>query len=149
MPTTGVVHRDLKPANILLKDAPQWESKYATSPPTSLPPYGTRPRSTGGGAVRRVPLALPAGGRVSLPGSDQIQGPPQGQAHRVGRIAVCSGADVVNLCGKACAIPFIEVVERGIDRDVTMADFQQVMAEVKPSVRRKEVGKYEKFRFGE
>jgi len=60
-----------------------------------------------------------------------------------------SGADVVNICNKACAIPFIEAVERGVERDVTASDFRQVMAAVKPSVSRKEVRKYEGFRFGE
>jgi SpoVK/Ycf46/Vps4 family AAA+-type ATPase len=60
-----------------------------------------------------------------------------------------SGADIVNICGKACAIPFIEAVERGVERDVTLDDFRQVMEEVTPSVSRKEVRKYEKFRFGE
>jgi transitional endoplasmic reticulum ATPase len=60
-----------------------------------------------------------------------------------------SGADIVNICGKACAIPFIEAIERGVDRDVTLGDFRQVMAQAKPSVSGKEVQKYERFRFGE
>ena len=60
-----------------------------------------------------------------------------------------SGADVVNVCRKACAIPFLNAVEDGLERDVTMADFQEVLAEVKPSVSLKEVRKYEKFHLGE
>jgi SpoVK/Ycf46/Vps4 family AAA+-type ATPase len=36
-----------------------------------------------------------------------------------------------------------------VERDVTLDDFRQVMEEVTPSVSRKEVRKYEKFRFGE
>lgn len=60
-----------------------------------------------------------------------------------------SGADIVNICGKACAIPFIEAVERGVERDVTLDDFRRVMEEVTPSVSGKEIQKYEKFRFGE
>ncbi|MBN1956555.1 MAG: ATP-binding protein [Anaerolineae bacterium] len=64
-------------------------------------------------------------------------------------LAGYSGADIVNICGKACAIPFVEAVKQGVDRDVMVADFAQVMAAVKPSVDEKEVRKYEKFRFGE
>lgn len=60
-----------------------------------------------------------------------------------------SGADIVNICGKACAIPFIEAVELGVDRDVALTDFHTVMAEVRPSVNAKEVKKYERFHFGE
>jgi transitional endoplasmic reticulum ATPase len=60
-----------------------------------------------------------------------------------------SGADIVNICGKACAIPFIDAVEHGVDRDVSLGDFEAVMAKVKPSVNLKEVKKYERFHFGE
>jgi transitional endoplasmic reticulum ATPase len=60
-----------------------------------------------------------------------------------------SGADVVNLCGKACAIPFIEAVERRVDRDVALDDFQAVMTQVKPSVSCKEMQRCQKFRFGD
>jgi transitional endoplasmic reticulum ATPase len=60
-----------------------------------------------------------------------------------------SGADIVNICGKACAIPFIDAVEHGVDRDVSLSDFQTVMADVTPSVKVKAVKKYERFHFGE
>ena len=65
------------------------------------------------------------------------------------RLAGHSGADIVNVCGKACAIPFIEAVERGVERDVAMGDFEAVMAGARPSVSRKDVARFERFRFGE
>ena len=60
-------------------------------------------------------------------------------------LAGYSGADIANMCRKACAIPFIEAVEQGVERDVNMADFQQVMGQVSPSVSRQEVARYEKY----
>ena len=56
-----------------------------------------------------------------------------------------SGADVANLCRKACAIPFIESIQTGVDRDVERRDFESVIAQVKPSVNPKELARYEKF----
>ncbi len=60
-----------------------------------------------------------------------------------------SGADIVNLCAKACAIPFTEHVQRGTMRDVERKDFLTVCALVKPSVDKKELAKYEKWAGGE
>ncbi len=59
-----------------------------------------------------------------------------------------SGADVVNICRKACAIPFLEAVEAGVDRDVAWNDFEAVMEGVKPSVSPKDLTRFEKFRDG-
>ncbi len=56
-----------------------------------------------------------------------------------------SGADVANICRKACAIPFIESIRTGVDRDVERRDFESVFAQVRPSVNPKELARYEKF----
>lgn len=59
-----------------------------------------------------------------------------------------SGADIVNICVKACNIPFLEAVKAGIERDVEMRDLLTAVQEVKPSVSPKEVKKYGEFEFG-
>ena len=59
-----------------------------------------------------------------------------------------SGADIVNLCAKACAIPFIESVRSGVERDVLIADFEAVLAQVRPSVTAKDLVLYERFAAG-
>lgn len=56
-----------------------------------------------------------------------------------------SGADIVNICRKACAIPFLEGVQNGAARDVSWIDFQTVLADTKPSVSKKELQKYERY----
>jgi transitional endoplasmic reticulum ATPase len=61
------------------------------------------------------------------------------------RLAGYSGADVVNLCRKACAIPFLEAVEDGVERDVLWADFETVLEGVKPSVSAKDLKRFEDF----
>jgi len=58
-----------------------------------------------------------------------------------------SGADIVNICVKACSIPFLEAVKAGIERDVEMRDLLSVIREVRPSVSPKEVSKYDNFEF--
>lgn len=64
------------------------------------------------------------------------------------RLEGYSGADIVNLCAKACAIPFVESVRSGVERDVSMRDFEQVLVRVKPSVSGKELVRYEQFTNG-
>ena len=56
-----------------------------------------------------------------------------------------SGADVANICRKACALPFIASIQSGVDRDVERRDFENVLMQVKPSVSPKEIIRYEKF----
>ena len=56
-----------------------------------------------------------------------------------------SGADIVNITRKACAIPFIEAVEAGVERDVAWRDFETVLQQVKPSVDAKDLRRFEKF----
>ncbi len=64
------------------------------------------------------------------------------------RLEGYSGADIVNVCRKACAIPFLEAVEQGVERDVTRQDFEEVLAEVQPSVSAKDLKKFEAFKAG-
>jgi transitional endoplasmic reticulum ATPase len=59
-----------------------------------------------------------------------------------------SGADIVNICVRACSIPFLEAVKAGIQRDVEMRDLTTSIDEVRPSVSPKEVKKYSGFEFG-
>ena len=65
------------------------------------------------------------------------------------RIAGFSGADIANICRKACAIPFVEGVETGAARSVGWADFEVVLGGIRPSVSVKELAKYEKYAEGE
>lgn len=58
-----------------------------------------------------------------------------------------SGADIVNICVKACSIPFLEAVKAGVERDVEMRDLLNAISEVKPSVSAKEVKNYDEFEF--
>lgn len=60
-------------------------------------------------------------------------------------LAGYSGADIVNICAKACALPFIESVQTGIKRQVVMGDFEAVLTKVHPSVPTSELAKYERF----
>jgi transitional endoplasmic reticulum ATPase len=59
-----------------------------------------------------------------------------------------SGADLVNVCRKACAIPFLEAVEEGVERDVAWRDFEEVVEEVSPSVQIRDLSRFERFRDG-
>ncbi len=61
------------------------------------------------------------------------------------RLEGYSGADVVHICQRACEVPFLEAVTAGVQRDVTAADFEAAMGEVKPSVSAKDLKKYEAF----
>ena len=60
-----------------------------------------------------------------------------------------SGADIVNICKKACAIPFVEGVQTGTEREVVWDDFETVLEKVRPSVTTRDLNKFEKFRLGE
>lgn len=65
------------------------------------------------------------------------------------RLEGYSGADIAYLCRRACAIAFLEAVRMGIERDVTMEDFAQVLARMKPSVDPEEVRQYARFGQGD
>lgn len=56
-----------------------------------------------------------------------------------------SGADIRNICDKASAIPFIEAVKTGQDREIELRDFSTVLNQVKPSVSQKDLARFEKF----
>jgi transitional endoplasmic reticulum ATPase len=61
------------------------------------------------------------------------------------RLEGYSGADIVHICQRACEIPFLEAVTAGVQRDMTVADFEAVLGELKPSVNGRELKKYEVF----
>ena len=60
-------------------------------------------------------------------------------------LAGYSGADIANICRKACAIPFVEGVQTGAGRPVAWADFLTVLAGVRPSVAATELARYESY----
>ena len=54
-----------------------------------------------------------------------------------------SGADIVNLCERAKLIPFCESIDSGEDRPISAADFEQAMRNVRPSVGRQLLKRFE------
>jgi SpoVK/Ycf46/Vps4 family AAA+-type ATPase len=58
-----------------------------------------------------------------------------------------SGADAKQVCLKAALIPFREAIQGKAERGINMADLLKVLEEVKPSISRQTVEKYEKFLF--
>lgn len=94
-----------------------------------------------------VPLPdLPARQRIlELNLKDRPLAPDVDIAALAERLAGYSGADIVHICQRACEIPFLEAVTAGVERDVTAADFEAALGEVKPSVSAKELKKYEVF----
>lgn len=56
-----------------------------------------------------------------------------------------SGADIANICRKACNIPFLEAIKTGEERNVEMRDILSVIHETKPSVSQKDLKKFEQF----
>jgi len=55
-----------------------------------------------------------------------------------------SGADIRHICEKACDIPFVESIKTGKERDLEKRDLLSVMQQVKPSVSRQTIEKFEK-----
>jgi SpoVK/Ycf46/Vps4 family AAA+-type ATPase len=49
---------------------------------------------------------------------------------------------MVNLCERAKLIPYRESVERGVDRPVVPADFDEALRRVRPSVPQESVRRY-------
>jgi len=94
-----------------------------------------------------VPLPdLPARQRIlELNLADRPLAPEVDLSDLAERLAGYSGADIVHICHRACEIPFLEAVVDGMQRDVTLADFEQIMTDVAPSVSPKELKKYEAF----
>jgi transitional endoplasmic reticulum ATPase len=58
-----------------------------------------------------------------------------------------SGADIKQVCLKAALIPFREVIRGNAERGINMADLQKVLEDVKPSISRATIEKYEGFTF--
>jgi transitional endoplasmic reticulum ATPase len=67
----------------------------------------------------------------------------------VDKLAGNSGADIANICRKACDIPFIESVKTGNERDVCMSDLLTVANQVKPSVSQSNLKRFDKYRYSE
>lgn len=61
----------------------------------------------------------------------------------VDRSEQLSGADIVNVCERAKLIPFCESIQTGIERDITMSDFDRAMENVRPSVTREMICRFE------
>jgi transitional endoplasmic reticulum ATPase len=57
-----------------------------------------------------------------------------------------SGADIAYLCRKVSEERFLESVEKGDEREIARADFDRVLAKLKPSVARVDLDRFAKFR---
>jgi transitional endoplasmic reticulum ATPase len=53
-----------------------------------------------------------------------------------------SGADIINICERAKLIPFTEAIQTGIDRPVNKNDFKKATQNIKPSVNKELLKKY-------
>lgn len=119
----------------------------ATNEPWSLDPAVLRP----GRFDEKIYIGLPDEAAryriVELQLQERPLAPDITFATLAERLAGYSGADIVNICRKACAIPFVEGVKSGRTRPVSWADFESILAEVRPSVNAKELAKYDQFNF--
>ncbi len=120
----------------------------ATNEPWALDPAIMRP----GRFDEKIYVPLPDGAArhrlVELSLRDRPLAPDVSLDDLAARMEGYSGADIVNISAKACAIPFIESVRSGVERDVLMTDFETVLAQVRPSVTAKELVLYERFAAG-
>ncbi|HNR97329.1 MAG TPA: ATP-binding protein [Anaerolineae bacterium] len=119
----------------------------ATNEPWSLDPAALRP----GRFDERIYVPLPdVKARLRILELN-LRGKPVASDVDLGALAASlagySGADVTNICLKACVIPFLEAVNGGVERQVEPRDFQAVMATVRPSVSAKDIARFEKFSF--
>jgi transitional endoplasmic reticulum ATPase len=57
-----------------------------------------------------------------------------------------SGADIKNLCQKTANSVFLEAVRTGEDRDISMADFQETLERIRPSVSPELLARFQTFR---
>jgi transitional endoplasmic reticulum ATPase len=57
-----------------------------------------------------------------------------------------SGADIAYLCRKVSEERFLESVEKGDEKEISKADFERVLAKLKPSVARVDLDRFAKFR---
>lgn len=120
----------------------------ATNEPWSLDPAVMRPGRFDEKIY--VPLPDPVARRriVELNLADRPLAPDVGLDALAERLEGYSGADIVNICRKACAIPFLEAVEEGVERDVAWRDFEMVLEQVRPSVSAKDLKRFEQFSSG-
>jgi len=65
------------------------------------------------------------------------------------RLQGYSGADVVQVCHRASTKAFMDAIEQDDMQPITTADFEEALADVKPSVSAKDLQRFEKFAAGE
>ena len=61
------------------------------------------------------------------------------------RLEGYSGADIKNIADRAASLPFMEAIEGGEQRPITMADIMRVIDETLPSVHKRELTRFEQF----
>ncbi|MCL5952609.1 MAG: ATP-binding protein [Chloroflexi bacterium] len=119
----------------------------ATNEPWSLDPAVLRP----GRFDDKMYIPLPDSAARKRMLELNLKGKPLAPEMKLDEIAEMlegySGADIRNICDKASAIPFIEAVKTGQERCVEMRDFLTVINQVKPSVSKKDLAKFESFSF--
>ncbi|MCW1968132.1 MAG: ATP-binding protein [Anaerolineae bacterium] len=117
----------------------------ATNEPWSLDPAVMRPGRFDEKVYVPLPDTVARRRLIELSLRERPIAPTVEMAALTEALAGYSGADIVNICAKACALPFIESVQTGVKRQVLMADFEAVLAKVRPSVLASELAKYERF----
>jgi SpoVK/Ycf46/Vps4 family AAA+-type ATPase len=118
----------------------------ATNEPWAMDPAALRP----GRFDELIYVGLPdQAARLRLLELNLRNRPLAGDVHLpalAGQLAGYSGADIAYLCAKASERAFLDAVERGLQREVALADFQALLPERKPSVTPEQMRRYEKFR---
>ncbi len=66
-------------------------------------------------------------------------------AQLVGRLKGYSGADIKAVAAKAATIPFMDAVGGGEPRPICLKDIEMIIAEVPPSVRTRDLARFEEF----
>lgn len=114
----------------------------ATNEPWSLDPAVLRPGRFDEKIYVGLPDEIARERIVALALADRPLDPAVTFAWLVDCLSGYSGADIVNVCRKACSIPFIESVQTGIARPILQQDFETVLATVTPSVTQKDVVRF-------
>jgi transitional endoplasmic reticulum ATPase len=117
----------------------------ATNEPWSIDPAALRPGRFDekiyvplpDAAARRRILELNLSGRPLAPDVDLDE--------LTARLERYSGADIVQVCLRAGTLAFLDAVERGVEREITWADFETALNEIRPSVTAKELERFERY----
>lgn len=119
----------------------------ATNEPWSLDPAVLRP----GRFDEKIYIPLPDLAARKKMLELNLKGKPLAADVNLDELAILlegySGADIRNICDKASAIPFIQAVKTGQDRNIELRDFAAVLRQVKPSVVKKDLDRFEEFAF--